>query len=57
MKHALNCVSWNSLKEIFHSLSSPLKKVHIHTFYKARKNIEAEVCTNERIYPKTQNFC
>ena len=24
-KYALNCVSWNSLKEIFHSVSSPLQ--------------------------------
>ena len=23
MKYTLNCVSWNSLKEIFHSASSP----------------------------------
>ena len=23
MKYALNCVSWNSLKELFHSVSSP----------------------------------
>ena len=26
MKYVLNCVSWNSLKEIFHSVSSPLSK-------------------------------
>ena len=25
MKYTLNCVSWNSLKEIFHSVSSPLE--------------------------------
>ena len=24
MKYTLNCISWNSLKEIFHSVSSPL---------------------------------
>ena len=26
MKYALNCVSLNSLKEIFHSVSSPYEK-------------------------------
>ena len=29
---------------------------HTHTFYKARKNTEAEVCTNQQIYVKTQDF-
>ena len=41
---------------LFISSSNDLKKVHIHTFYKARKNIEANVCTNQRIYLKTQTF-
>ena len=28
MKYALNFVSWNSLKDIFHSVSSPLENYH-----------------------------
>ena len=30
MKYASNCVSWNSLKNIFYSVSSPLEFLKIH---------------------------
>ena len=41
MKYALNCVSWNSLKELFHSVSMPIvnvwaaSKKHKLNFFKA----------------------
>ena len=33
MKYTLNCVSWNGLKEIFHSVSSPLDMLHSLLFH------------------------
>ena len=68
MKYTLNCVSWNSLKEIFHSVSSSLAKlsdfycwtsmIHSETHSKSWRDsihfiiIHSLKYANERCFPR-----